>query len=295
MNEQDLKRVFQDVVVASSPPPSMDPGRALDVARKARSKRRASITGAVVAVLVVGVGLGSAFALNPQGTKDYMVGAGPSSSSSRPGMPDTQWGELWPVGQSDRTATNGPQADRGRQLLELARASVPAGYDAPDLKSKVSGYSGGMLRSQAQILSNKGETPETWQYTAYVPVRKGEKVGSLTVTVTTQTPMSTTEPCALTKQLQGYPNAACKIVEVAGKQVGVASVPDPGVKHTPEGGEIRHWNGTWASYRADNGWTVTVLQQAEYSYSGHPKLDAEPFPPSQLAALAADPKFLLGS
>lgn len=296
MNEQDLKMAFQDVVVASSPPPAMDPGRALDVARKARSKRRASITGAAVAVLVVGVGLGSAFALNPQGTKDYMMGAGPSSSSSsRPGVPDTRWGDEWPVGQSDRTATNGPQADRGRQLLELARASVPAGYDAPDLKFKEPGLSEIMLRGQAQISSNKGETPEIWQYTAYVPVRKGEKVGSLTVIVTTPNPKDAAEPCALTKQLQGRPDAACKIVEVAGKQVGVASVPDPGVKHTPEGGEIRHWNGTWASYRADNGWTVTVLQQAEYSYSGHPKLDAEPFQSSQLAALAADPKFLLGS
>lgn len=284
MNEEDLKRAFQDVVVASSPPPAMDPRIALDRAHKARSRRRASITGAFVAVLVVGVGLGSAFALNPQSTKDYIMGAGPSSSSSNAGVPDSRWGEEWPVGQSDRTATNGPQADRGTQLLALAKASVPAGYDAPDLKYKDPAMYGGMLRAQAQISSNKGETPEIWEYTAYVPVRKGEKVGKLTVVVTTPRPNTATEPCALTKQFQGMQDAACKTFDVDGKQIGVASPASPD-----------RGTGTWASYRAANGWTVTVMQEGEYPYSDYPALDEQPFLSPQLAALAADPKFLLGS
>ncbi|MCP2246916.1 hypothetical protein [Lentzea aerocolonigenes] len=286
MNEQDLKRAFQDVVVASSPPPAMDPGRALDAARKARSRRRSSITGAVVAVLVVGIGLGSAFALNPQGTKEYITGAGPSSSSSsRPssGMPDTQWGEEWPVGQSDRTATNGPQADRGTQLLELAKASVPAGYDTPDLKYKDPTMYGGMLRAQAQISTNKGETPEVWQYTAYVPVRKGDKVGQLTVEVSTPNPKAPTDPCALVTRYQGG-SGGCKIMDVDGKQVGTAASVQPG---RPAG--------TVAAYRAANGWTVMVTQEEEYAYSGYPKLDAQPFFTPALAAVAADPKFLLDS
>ncbi|MGW6448216.1 hypothetical protein [Lentzea sp. NPDC055074] len=283
MNEEDLKRAFQDVVVASSPPPAMDPGIALDRAHRAQSKRRASITGAVVAVLVVGVGLGSAFALNPQGTKDYIMGAGPSSSSNA-GVPGSQWGEQWPVGQTDRTATSGPQADRGTQLLELARASVPAGYDAPDLKYTDPTMYGGMLRAQAQISSDKGDTPEIWEYTAYVPVRKGDKVGKLTVHVSTPNPRDAADPCALARQFQGMRDASCKTFDVAGKQIGVASPASPD-----------RGTGTWASYRAANGWTVTVMQEGEYPYSGYPALDAQPFLSPQLAELASDPKFLLGS
>ncbi|GGU35669.1 hypothetical protein [Lentzea flava] len=283
MNEQDLKRAFEDVVVASSPPPAMDPGRALDLARKARSKRRSSIVGAVVAVLVVGVGLGSAFALNPKGTQEYLTGAGPSSSSNA-GMPDTQWGDKWPVGQSDRTATSGPQADRGTQLLNLAKASVPAGYDTPDLNYKDPTMYGGMLRAQAQISTNKGQVPEVWQYTAYVPVRKGDKVGRLMAQVSMPNPKDPADPCALAKRFQGMNDAECKIIEVAGKQVGVASPASP-----------ERGSGTWASYRAANGWTVTIMQEAEYPYGGYPALDAQPFLSPELAALAADPKFLLGS
>ncbi|MFD4643409.1 hypothetical protein ACFWN2_39305 [Lentzea sp. NPDC058436] len=285
MNEQDLKRAFQDVVVASSPPPSMDPGIALGRAHKARSKRRASITGAVVAVLVVGVGLGSAFALNPQAAKEYMTGAGPSSSS---GEPVTEWGEQWPVGQSDRTATNGPQADRAAQLLELARTSVPAGFDAPAIEYRTSGMHGGMLRGQAQVSTDKGETPEIWEYTAYVPVRKGDKIGNLTVRVTTPDPKGKSKPCSVAQGFRPDEPTDCEVVEVAGKQVGV-------VRSTSAGGTAAHTPGTWAGYRADNGWTVLVLQQAEYQDSGHPKLDAEPFSTQQLAELTADPKFLLGS
>ncbi|MFD4670514.1 hypothetical protein ACFWNN_12305 [Lentzea sp. NPDC058450] len=280
MNEEDLKRAFQEVVVASSPPPSMDPGIALDRAHKARSNRRASVTGAVVAVLVVGVGLGTAFALNPQGTKDYMTGAGPSSSSSSAG---TQWGDQWPLGQSDRTATNGPQADRGKLLLELAKDSVPAGYEAADLQFKEQGMSMGMLRAQAQISSNKGDSPEIWEYTAYVPVRKGEGVGELTVTVTTPNPNAPADPCALFTRQQDGQTPSCKMYEVEGKQVGVVSPVTPGQPAE-----------TWAAYRAANGWTVVVKQAEDYRYSGHPKLDRQPFFAPELAAVAADPKFLLG-
>ncbi|WP_394616517.1 hypothetical protein JNUCC0626_43880 [Lentzea sp. JNUCC 0626] len=283
MNEEDLKRAFQDVVVASSPPPSMDPGIALSKAHKARSNRRASVTGAVVAVLVVGVGIGSAFALNPQAAQDYITGAGPSSSS-KAGMPDTQWGDQWPVGQTDRTATNGPQADRGKQLLELAKGSVPAGYETPDLKYKEQDFPVGMLRAQAQVSSNKGETPEVWDYTAYVPVRKGEGVGQFVVTVTMPDPDLPADPCELVNRFQGGNGPGCKTYDIEGKQVGVVSVPAPPDQPAE----------TWAAYRAPSGWTVVLKQSEDYEYSGHPQLDRQPFFGPELAALAADPKFLLG-
>ena len=284
MNEQDLKRAFEDVVVASSPPPSMDPGRALDVARRARSKRRSSVVGALVAVLVVGVGLGSAFALNPKGTEEYLTGAGPSSSSSKAAEPATEWGEDWPVGQSDRTATNGPQADRGTLLLNELKASAPQGYDTPALNYKDPSFHGSMLRAQAQISTNKGEKPEIWDYTAYVPMRKNDKVGMFFAKVSMPDPKAPTEPCELARMSWGSRDASCKIVEVGGKQVGVASVA------APDAGQS-----TWATYRAVNGWVVTIAQSAVYQYSGYPALDAEPLLTPQIAALAADPKFLLGS
>lgn len=286
MNEEDLKRAFQEVVVASSPPPSMDPGSALDRAHKARSKRRSSIAGAVVAVLVVGIGLGSAFALNPQGTKDYLVGAGPSSSSSSStGVPDTQWGEKWPVGQSDRTATNGPQADRGVQLLnELIASAQAGGYETPALKYQQPEYQNGdMQRTQAQISTDKGETPEVWVYTAHVPVRQNGKVGMLLAEVSMPRASDPAAPCALAKRFWGMSNATCKERDVNGVKVGDAS--------SQEEGRVMDW----ISYKAPNGWTVNIAQAASYEGGGYPALDRNPFLSSELATIATDPRFVLGS
>ncbi|HEX7303897.1 hypothetical protein [Lentzea sp.] len=274
MNEQDLKNAFQDVVVASSPPPPMDPGAALGRAHRARSQRRASITGAAVAVLVVGVGLGSAFTTDPGGTRELGMGAGPSSSAGTGG---------WPDGQTDRTATNGSQADRATQLLELVKASVPAGFDTPVLDYKDPAMHGGMLRAQAQVVSDQGETPEVWEYTAYVPVRRGDGVGRLTVRVSTPDAQGPADACALVALAKdGSLGSGCKTYDIGGKQVGTAAASGVGPAST------------WASYRAANGWAVTVQQEEEYAHSGYPSLGAQPFFTPDLAALAADPKFLLG-
>jgi len=283
MNEQDLKRAFQDVVVTSSPPPAMDPNRALDVARKARSKRRSSLVGAVVAVLVVGVGLGSAFALNPQGTQEYLAGAG-QSSSSKPGEPVTEWGDRWPVGQTDRTARQGPQAARGVQLLESIKASAQGhGYGTPALKFQGQGYSNGdMQYTQAQIASDKGEQPELWEYTAYVPVRKNGKVGKLIIEVSTPNPRDAAEPCALARQFWGMSKATCKVRDVDGLEVGDAS--------SQEQGRVMDW----MSFKHPNGWVVNVAQSASYDGGGYPPLDGNPFLASELGKMAVDPKFVLG-
>lgn len=288
MNEEDLKRVFQDVVVASSPPPSMDPGRALDVARKARSKRRSSVVGAVVAVLVVGIGIGSAFALNPKGAQEYVMGAGPSSSSRAP-MPDTQWGDQWPVGQNDRTATNGPQADRGVEVMEALKALAQAnGYETPALKYKDPAYQNGeMLRNQAQISTNKGEKPEVWEYTAYVPVRKNGKVGMLLAEVSMPNPKDPADLCALAKRFWGMTNSDCKLRDVEGKQVAQASASSPEA--------VDRGLTTWMVYRAPNGWTVTIGQGATYSGGGYPALDSSPLGMFEQEHAVVDPRFLVGS
>ncbi len=280
MNEQDLKRAFQDVVVTSSPPPAMDPNRALDVARKARSTRRSSLVGAVVAVLVVGIGIGSAFALNPKGTQDYLIGAGPSSSSSKPSDSTT----AWPSGQSDRTAHQGPQAARGVQLLEAIKQSAQAhGYETPSLKYQNTQYQNGdMLHTQAQIGSSAGQ-PEFWQYTSYVPVRKNGKVGKLIIEVSTPNPQDPAEPCALAKRFWGMNKAMCKVRDVGGLKVGDAAIQD--------GDRVMGW----MSYKHPNGWVVHVAQRAGYDGGGYPALDTEPFSGAELAAMAVDPKFVLGS
>ncbi len=277
MNEQDLKRAFEDVVVASSPPPSMDPGRALDLARKAQSRRTSSLVGVVVAVLVVGLGLGTAFALNPKGTTEYMTGAGQSSSSSSPGG--------WPDGQSDRTAKNGPQADRASKLLEELKGVVPAGYDAPQLKYQVPAYSGGdMQRTQGQVRSDKGEVPEVWEYMAETPVRKDGKVGWLLVQSSTPDPRLPTEPCALAQSFWGM-GGECQVLDVKGLKVGVVQSNTSG----------RDQFDKWAAYRANDGQVVIIAQDDKYLGGGYPELDVPVFTEQQLAELATDPRFRVGS
>jgi hypothetical protein len=282
MNEQDLKRAFQDVVVASSPPPAMDPGRALDVARKARSRRRSSITGAVVAVLVVGIGLGSAFALNPAATKEAMMGAGPSSSSGS----STSNTVEWPSGQTDRTATNGPQADRANKLLTELKAVLPAGYEAPQLKFQAPEYQNGdMQRTQSQISSNRGDSPEVWVYWATTPVRKDGKVGWLNVEVSTPDTKLPKDPCGLAKNFWGM-GGPCKVYDVkGGGKVGV-------VQSNPSG---RDQFDKWAAYLAPNGQVVTIAEDDKYLGGEYPALAGQVFTEQQLADLAADPRFLVGS
>ncbi|MFC3893223.1 hypothetical protein ACFOWZ_17260 [Lentzea rhizosphaerae] len=286
MNEQDLKRAFQDVVVASSPPPAMDPGRALDAARKARSRRRSSITGAVVAVLVVGIGLGSAFALNPTGTTEAIMGAGPSSSSSSSGSSSSSSSTVqWPNGQTDRTATNGPQADRAKRLLVELKAVLPAGYEAPQLKYNDPSYQNlDMQRTQSQVMSNHGESPEVWQYWATTPVRKDGKVGWLNVEVSTPDPKLSTDPCALAKAFWGM-GGPCQVYDVKGAKVGV-------VQSNPSG---RDQFDKWATYLAPNGQLVTIAEDDKYLGGGYPELAGQVFTEQQLAELATDPRFRVGS
>jgi hypothetical protein len=274
MNEQDLKRAFQDVV-ASSPPPPMDPGRALDVARKARAKRRSSLVGALVAVLVVGVGLGSAFALNPKGTREYLTGAGPSSSSQA---------GAWPGGQSDRTATSGPRANQAQKLLDEVKGVVPAGYDAPPLKYQDPAYGGhDMQKNQGQVESDPGQTPEVWKYTAQTPVRKDGKVGRLLVESSTPNPKMPADPCELARKFWSM-GGPCKVYDVKGLKVGV-------VQSNPSG---RDQFDKWATYRAKDGQIVTIAQDDKYLGGGYPELDAPLFTEQQLAELATDPRFRVG-
>jgi hypothetical protein len=282
MNEQDLKRAFHDVVVASSPPPAMDPGRALDAARKARSRRRSSITGAVVAVLVVGIGLGSAFALNPTATTETMMGTGASSSSSSSTSSSTV---EWPNGQTDRTATNGPQSDRANRLLGELKAVLPAGYEAPQLRYQDPSYQNGpMQRTQAEVSSNRGQSPEVWRYWATTPVRKDGKVGWLNAEVSTSDPKLPTDPCALARTFWGM-GGPCQVYDVKGAKVGVVQSNSTG----------RDQFDKWATYLAPDGHLVTIAEDDKYLGGDYPELAGQVFTEQQLAELATDPRFRVGS
>ncbi|MFD5830114.1 hypothetical protein [Lentzea sp. NPDC060358] len=276
MNEQDLRNAFQDVVVASSPPPPMDPGTALDQARRARSRRRSSLVGAAVAVLVAGLGVGSAVALNPQLGRQLVAGAGNV-------LPSSVWGPEWPAGQTDRTAANGPQADRAAKLLEELKGAVPAGYDAPQLRYRDPAYTGDMQRTQGQVTSNRGESPEVWEYMAQTPVRKNGRVGRLLAEVSTPDPSAPADPCALAKSFWGM-GGQCRVYDVGGLQVGV-------VQNNPSG---RDQFDRWASYRAKDGSTVTIAQDDAYEGGGYPVLEEPVFTEQQLAELATDPRFRVG-
>ncbi|HUQ58125.1 hypothetical protein [Lentzea sp.] len=276
MNEQDLKRAFQDVVVASSPPPPMDPGTALDAAREVRARRRSSLVGAAVAVLVVGLGIGSAFAMNPKLGRQIMTGAGNV-------LPSSVWGLKWPVGQTDRTATNGPQADRAAKLLDELKSVVPAGYEAPQLPYQDPSYVGNMQRAQGQVSSDRGQTPEVWQYLAQTPVRKDGGVGWLLVQVSTPDPELPQDPCELAEDFW-HMGGPCRIHDVKGLRVGV-------VQSNPSG---RGQFDKWASYRAQDGSTVTIAQDDAYAGGGYPALGGPVFTEQQLAELATDPRFRVG-
>ncbi|MET9627381.1 hypothetical protein ABZX92_07945 [Lentzea sp. NPDC006480] len=273
MNEQDLRNAFEHVLVASSPPPPMDPGQALGVAHRARSKRRASLVGAAVAVLVVGLGVGTALAVNPGLRRDVVAGAGKI-------LPTSVWGPKWPAGQTDRTATSGPQADRAQKLLEELKGVVPPGYEAVQLKS-----AGGrdMQTTQGQVASDRGETPEVWEYTAQTPMRKDGKVGWLLAEVSTPNPALPDEPCELAKTFWGM-GGECQVLDVGGLRVGV-------VRHNTSD---RDQFDKWATYRALDGTVVTIAQDDKYNGGEYPELDVPVFTEQQLAGLATDPRFRVG-
>jgi hypothetical protein len=283
MNEQDLKQALRDVMVASSPPPSMDSSRALGVAHKARSRRRATWAGALVAVAVVGVGVGAALVVptgdGPSPSLQMGNGNGNIGGASVTSAPPTtrKTGDPWPEGQTDRTATSGPRADKAVNLMNTLGSSLPQGFTAPDLKYP----DGRAVRwPQAQYASADGE-PDYWEYLAMIPVQKDNGVGTMLVETQTPDGKPASEPCALAQTFWGMPGE-CTVIDVGGKKVGVVTKNTSGREDFDQ----------WAAYTHADG-TVVFLAQSQKvrDDATRPPLAQPVFTPQQLAELVTSEKF----
>ena len=262
MNEQDLRRAFHDVMVASSPPPSMDPSAALRSGRQARSRRTAMWTGAVVMVLVTGVGLGTALVANGVSVPGLQFGSNGSSGG--------------PTETNGRTQVNGPQADKGKELLNDLIALVPDGYRTDQMQYQDPSYNGSdMQTNQAQ----KGD--DAWEYMVITPVQKDAGVGKLITEVHAAGNNLPAEPCALAQKFWGM-SGECQVVDVAGKKVGLVTKNTSGRDETFD---------QWAAYRHPDGTVVFVGQGKGFYGSGRPALGSQVFTTEKLASLATDSRF----
>jgi len=292
MNEEDLNQALHDVIVRSSPPPSMDPSRALDQARRARRRRRAAWAGVAVVPLVVGVGAGPALVANHTGNRSagQMVAGGTGTtqavSSPQPGSTVTpttalttrKTGDPWPEGQPDRTATAGPRAARAVTLLHDLTSSLPPGFSTPNLKRP----DGRPMKSpQAQYASNDGEQ-DYWEYRAFIPVQKDDRVGILLVQSTTPDGKPAVNPCKLAQRFRPE-TGRCTIMDVGGKKVGVM---------TTNGGDSYD---QWAAYRYGDGTVVYLAQAKKSDHPGRSPLTQPVFTARQLAELVTSAKFKIST
>ncbi|TQM83708.1 hypothetical protein FHX81_6134 [Saccharothrix saharensis] len=311
MNEHELKSALQDVMVASSPPPPMSPGAALEHGRRAQRRRQTALGGGLAGLAVVAIAVGAV--LVPQltgGGSEVRVAGGQSSSPSAPSVTPTDGppsdspratvmpppsgspadtSTRWPNGQSDRTAKNGPRADKGVKLLNDLASSLPPGVQAEDRQRIGYADHGPMTWRQAQFAEYVGDL-EVWDYEARTPVVvTGEAgVGELSIQVETKgnTRLGDLVGCAAATRYS-YPVAGgtCALVDVGGKQVALVTGATPDAD--------RNTMDSAAFYRHPDGTLVTVAYSSEFLESGHPALSRPALTGQQLAAIAADPKFHL--
>jgi hypothetical protein len=296
MNEEDLNAAFHDVIVRSNPPSAMDPAPVLSQGRRIRKRRRVALAGAAVVTLTVGAVAGPTLIANlaGNGPAGPMVAGGGTPSAAVPtvvsSVPPTpkagstvlpttrKTGDPWPEGQTDRTASAGPRADRAVTLMEELSSSVPPGFSTPDLK-----YPDGraMRWPQAQYASSDGE-PDYWEYQAMIPVQKDNRVGRLLVESTTPDGKPATTPCRLAQQFWGG-TGTCAVVDVDGKKVGVVTAK--------AGGDFDQW----AAYRHDDGTVVFLAQAKKSDNPGRSALTQPVFTTPQLAEQATSAKFKIST
>jgi hypothetical protein len=283
VNEQDFRDALRQTMTAEAPPPPMSDAPVLDAAHRDRGRRRAMVAGVGSAFAVAAIAVG-VVVIGPSGDEGVQVG-GPAvqttDQANQPPQtgttsPETKGTETsWPDGQTDRTATSGPQYERGVTLGTALAAVIPAGYESPD---DLQGSGGYPLKSQQVQYLDTINGLKVWSYDAWAPLTKGNGVGELSVKVLTPGVGGSGQACDIAKSM-GVPDGKCTEVTVDGKKVGV-------FENTVDDGQEQK-----AAYRLDDGKLVVVTQSTNYSNAGLPALDGLPMTGEQLAALAVDSRF----
>ncbi len=281
MNEQELRDGLRDAMAASSPPPPMSPTSALDAAQRAHRRRRARWAGAGAAVAVAALAAGAVLAVN-RGPAELPI-VDPAAAGGKP-TPGGDTKPQWPDGQTDRTARNGPRAEKSVTLLQAVTGALPPalGVDT-DLKYPQSNDPVTAPQSQyVDTINGK----QVWEYMASAEVyaKTAPKAGSARVVVQVHTPGNTdpTEPCALAQSFWGA-GGTCETKDVQGKKVGVAT----GTEH----GSTRQT----AAYRYSDGTVVYASQSTSPRNAMSPGggMTTQPLTVDQLTAFVLTPAFKL--
>lgn len=276
MNEHDFRDALRQTMTAEPTPPPMSDAPVLDAAHRDRGRRRAMWAGAASAAAVVAIAVGLV-AVGPPGGEGVQV-AGPAVQTTGTANPPSDTKTSWPNGQTDRTATSGPQADRGVALGAALAAVVPAGYESPDLTADVKdGGTYPLKFHQAQYIDTINGV-EVWSYDASAPITKDGAAGQLSVNVLSPGLGGTGQGCDIAQAI-GISEGSCHEVDVNGKKVGVIDL-------TVDGHQQQR-----AAYRFDDGTAVVIEQLTAYPETGMPALAGLPLTAEQLAALAVDDRF----
>nr|WP_042179403.1 hypothetical protein [Kibdelosporangium sp. MJ126-NF4]CEL13805.1 hypothetical protein [Kibdelosporangium sp. MJ126-NF4]CTQ88173.1 hypothetical protein [Kibdelosporangium sp. MJ126-NF4] len=298
MNEQELRDGLREVMAVSSQPPSMNPTEALDAAKRAHKRRRATWAGAGAGAAVVALAAGTVFALTP--SNDTLPIDVAATANTTDGTPMTTNGTAitksgtetsWPTGQVDRTARNGPRSDTANGVLATLKAALPDTLTVDETTTRPGG-GGKITLSQANFNNyyGQGNKQEAWDYSAIAAVasKTNPQGGTGRVLVTVFTPgnpaYADTDVCVLTGKFWGV-RGTCEPRTVQGKTVGVIVKPQDSRISTVVG------------YRYDDGTVVFVAQSTapnnEGDSSGPPagSMSTLPLTVEQLAPMALNPAF----
>lgn len=286
MNEHEFRESLRASMSVNPEPPPMGDGPVLDAARRDRKRRRAMWAGAGSAAAVVAIAIGVVVvAPSSGGDGGVAVGDAPptvqTTDASDPS--DKQTETSWPNGQTDRTQTSGPEAEKGVTLLNELEAVVPDGYETPDDLVGNGELAGAPMRTHQAQYQDTVDDVEVWDYMADVGVTKGDSVGRLLAQVITPGAHAG-EGCELAQVAWGV-DGKCTEIVVGGKRVGVKTDPAP----SAEAGQFEQW----AVCRHDDGTVVSVAQSTFRAFTDFPPLKGPMFTADQLAELAADDRFHL--
>jgi hypothetical protein len=287
MNENDLRQALRTTMATASQPPPMSELSVLDAARLAQRRRRARWAGvgsAAAAVLVVTMAVVVVAATSGAGgSQPGALRPPPPTSSTTTSEQPTDSTTSWPNGQTDRTADNGPEFERGQRLLDELDAVVPPGYESPDDLLGTGELAGAPMKDHQAQYAETVEGVEVWDYMADAIVTKGNRFGRLLAEVHTPGNGATGAGCDLAPALWGLEAGGCSEVTVDGKRVGVFYSSDP------ELDQFDHW----AGYLHDDGTVVWIAQAGFRAFTNFPPLAGPPLTERRLAELAADPRFHL--